>query len=101
MIIIVGHFKHSSNVYEKLKDFQLQMNLPSLKVKQDWPTRWNSSFLMLERLEALKPLFIFIFFLFFSFYIYLQIIITYLQFRILFMINTNIYYVKIIKTIVV
>jgi hypothetical protein len=36
---IVGHFKHSSNATEKLKDFQLQMNLPLLKVKQDVATR--------------------------------------------------------------
>jgi len=29
---IVGHFKHSSNATEKLKDFLLQMNLPPLKL---------------------------------------------------------------------
>lgn len=51
---IVGHFKHNSNATEKLKDFQLQMNLSPLKVKQDVPTRWNSSLIMMERLVNIK-----------------------------------------------
>lgn len=36
---IVGHFKHSSYANGKLREFQLQMNLPILKVKQDVVTR--------------------------------------------------------------
>lgn len=51
---IVGHFKHSVVATEKLKNMQKQMGLSELKVKQDVPTRWNSSLIMLERLLAIK-----------------------------------------------
>lgn len=51
---IVGHFKHSSFATEKLQEFQKQMGLPELKVKQNVNTRWNSSLIMIERLIKIK-----------------------------------------------
>jgi len=53
---IVGHFKHSNIATEKLKEFQKQMGLPELKVKQDVSTRWNSSLNMITDCSPiLKP----------------------------------------------
>jgi len=52
--IIVGHFKHSTFANEKLKNYQIQMGLPQLKVKQDVSTRWNSSLIMMEKLFEIK-----------------------------------------------
>ncbi|XP_030765200.1 zinc finger BED domain-containing protein 1-like [Sitophilus oryzae] len=51
---IVGHFKHSAIAVEKLSTMQQQMNSPQLKVKQDVVTRWNSTYIMLDRLIAIK-----------------------------------------------
>lgn len=51
---LVTHFKHSVLATEKLKNVQEQMGFPVLKVKQDVPTRWNSTLIMLERLLEIK-----------------------------------------------
>lgn len=51
---IVGHFKHSVNASNKLIDVQKEMGFPVLKTKQDVPTRWNSTLIMLERLLKIK-----------------------------------------------
>jgi len=47
---IVCHFKHSSISMKSLEKTQQQLNLPKLTLLQYCKTRWNSSFLMLERL---------------------------------------------------
>nr|CAH7739618.1 unnamed protein product [Callosobruchus chinensis] len=51
---IVGHFKHSALAVQKLSKMQQQMNTPQLKMKQDVATRWNSTYIMLDRLIAIK-----------------------------------------------
>ncbi|XP_018331652.1 zinc finger BED domain-containing protein 1-like [Agrilus planipennis] len=51
---LVGHFKHSVVASQILKEMQIQMNLPILKVKQDIRTRWNSCLIMMERLLKIK-----------------------------------------------
>ncbi|XP_071579091.1 E3 SUMO-protein ligase ZBED1-like [Temnothorax nylanderi] len=47
---IVGHFKHSNVAKYALKEKQKQLGLPVLTLLQSCNTRWNSIFLMLERL---------------------------------------------------
>ena len=51
---LVGHFKHSNQATEMLLSRQKQLGESPLKLVQDVPTRWNSSFYMLERLLKLK-----------------------------------------------
>ncbi|XP_061378315.1 zinc finger BED domain-containing protein 4-like [Danaus plexippus] len=51
---IVGHFKHSVPASNKLHQKQEEMGLPALKLKQDINTRWNSAFIMLQRLLEIK-----------------------------------------------
>lgn len=47
---IVGHFKHSIQATKLLKDFQEKNDLPTHRLIQDEPTRWDSTYLMLRRL---------------------------------------------------
>ena len=47
---IIGHFKHSSLAYECLHTIQRQLNLPEHKLMQDEPTRWDSTYYMLNRM---------------------------------------------------
>ena len=45
---IVGHFKRSTLAYGKLKEIQKNLGLPQHNLKQDEPTRWNSSLYMIQ-----------------------------------------------------
>lgn len=51
---IVEYFHRSSQGLTKLRETQKQMGIPELKLKQDVETRWNSTYLMLERIVATK-----------------------------------------------
>lgn len=51
---IAAHFRHSVQSTQKLLSLEKQMGLPQLKLKQDCPTRWNSTYDMLERLLLVK-----------------------------------------------
>lgn len=51
---IVGHFKHSALAYSKLRKLQDECSLPKHKLIQDVSTRWNSTYLMLERILEQK-----------------------------------------------
>ncbi|CAL1544284.1 unnamed protein product, partial [Lymnaea stagnalis] len=54
---IVTHFKHSEQACCHLAEHQLTINVPAHSLLQDVETRWNSSYLMLERLlERTKPI---------------------------------------------
>ena len=45
---IVGHLKHSSLAYCRLKEIQQNLGLPQHRLKQDEPTWWNSSLYMIQ-----------------------------------------------------
>ncbi len=47
---LVGHYKHSNLSFQTLKQMQAQLGVPQHSLIQDEPTRWNSSFYMLQRL---------------------------------------------------
>ncbi|KAH8280579.1 hypothetical protein KR018_010984 [Drosophila ironensis] len=51
---IVGYFDCSPIGLKKLRVTQAQLNLPELNLKQEVPTRWNSTYEMLESLWQLK-----------------------------------------------
>jgi len=51
---IVGYFKHSTVAYEKLKAIQQRLDLPQHHLKQDEPTRRNTSLYMLESIIEQK-----------------------------------------------
>ena len=49
---IVSHFHKSTKSSEKLRSVQQQLHIPELKLIQDVVTRWNSSYLMFERIVS-------------------------------------------------
>lgn len=51
---IVGHYKHSPSASHKLETLMDQLKGHKLRLIQDVPTRWNSQYLMLERLLDMK-----------------------------------------------
>ena len=51
---IVSHFRHSVVATEALKNKQQQMNITAKKLINSCPTRWNSTYEMLERVLKLR-----------------------------------------------
>ena len=51
---VVGHFKHSSLAYSRLREIQKNLSLPQHRLKQDEPTRWNSTLYMLQSITEQK-----------------------------------------------
>ncbi|KAK0151882.1 Zinc finger BED domain-containing protein 4 [Merluccius polli] len=51
---IVGHFKHSPLAYLRLQAVQIQLGMKPKRLQQDIPTRWNSTFYMLESMLEKK-----------------------------------------------
>ena len=51
---IVGAFKHSDNLCRKLKEAQIHLHHPAVKFCHDVPTRWLSTFYMLDSILVNK-----------------------------------------------
>lgn len=51
---VVTHFNHSALAYDRLPKIQEDLNLPKKKLVQDVPTRYNSTFYLLQRLLEMK-----------------------------------------------
>ena len=51
---LVGHYKHSNIALQSLLKIQEQLGLSPKRLIQDEPTRWNTTFYMLQRLLDLK-----------------------------------------------
>uniref|UniRef100_A0A3B5QTD9 HAT C-terminal dimerisation domain-containing protein n=1 Tax=Xiphophorus maculatus TaxID=8083 RepID=A0A3B5QTD9_XIPMA len=51
---LVGYFRSSTTAKEKLKQVQLQLGMQATKLMQEVETRWNSTYLMLQRLVELR-----------------------------------------------
>ena len=52
---IVAFYNRSTKATERLKELQEQLSLPNHKLIKDCPTRWNSTYYMLQRLLEQKP----------------------------------------------
>lgn len=48
---VVSHFRHSTVATSALTQRQAQLNMKEKRLQNDCPTRWNSTFTMLERLH--------------------------------------------------
>jgi hypothetical protein len=51
---ITTHFRHSAKDTKKLMSLELTFGLQQLKLKQECQTRWNTRYLMLQRLLTVK-----------------------------------------------
>ncbi|XP_053146662.1 zinc finger BED domain-containing protein 4-like [Hemicordylus capensis] len=52
---IAGHFHRSKKARHLLKARQTELGLPEHLIPQDFPTRWNSTYLLLQRLQEQGP----------------------------------------------
>jgi len=51
---LVGHYKHSNITLQSLLRIEEQLGIPPKRLIPDEPTRWNTTFYMLQRLVELK-----------------------------------------------